>query len=133
MTSDFLGVFLTYLPTYPNQMIYYISLFSKIRCNLTYLRTEKSDVICECSQKEDTIQGGTLFKKIQYAYLSHKSIYKLLTYLIIFQALLNPNVLDMTVSKSMLTSLIQILHGQTLVFGCKEQTPYIYGSGMVMY
>ena len=31
MTSDVLGVFLTYLPTYPNQILYYLSLFSKIR------------------------------------------------------------------------------------------------------
>ena len=30
-------------------MVYYISLFSKIRCSLTYLPTQKSDVICECS------------------------------------------------------------------------------------
>ena len=37
------------LPTYPNQMIYYISLFSKIRWSLTYLPTLKSDVICGCS------------------------------------------------------------------------------------
>ena len=43
----FLGIF--DLPTYPNQMIYYISLFSKIRCSLTYLPTQISDVICECS------------------------------------------------------------------------------------
>ena len=33
----FLGIF--DLPTYPNQMVYYISLFSKIRCSLTYLPT----------------------------------------------------------------------------------------------
>ena len=32
MTSDIFD-----LPTYPNQMFYYISLFSKIRCSLTYL------------------------------------------------------------------------------------------------
>jgi hypothetical protein len=31
----FLGIF--DLPTYPNQILYYISLFSKIRCFLTYL------------------------------------------------------------------------------------------------
>ena len=31
----FLGIF--DLPTYPNQMFYYISLFSKIRCSLNYL------------------------------------------------------------------------------------------------
>ena len=37
------------LPTYPNQMIYYITLFSKIRWSLTYLPTLKSDVICGCS------------------------------------------------------------------------------------
>ena len=37
------------LPTYPNQILYYISLFSKIRCSLTYLPTQKSDVIYECS------------------------------------------------------------------------------------
>ena len=36
MTSDVLGYF---WPTYPNQTIYYISLFSKIRCSLTYLPT----------------------------------------------------------------------------------------------
>ena len=37
------------VPTYPNQILYYISLYSKIRCSLTYLPTWKSDVICECS------------------------------------------------------------------------------------
>ena len=38
MTSDVFWAFLTYLPsTYPNQILYYISLFSKIRCSLTYL------------------------------------------------------------------------------------------------
>jgi hypothetical protein len=31
----FLGIF--DLPTYPNQILYYISIFSKIRCSLTYL------------------------------------------------------------------------------------------------
>ena len=36
MTSDFFGYF---WPTYPNQILYYISLCSKIRCNLTYLPT----------------------------------------------------------------------------------------------
>ena len=30
-------------------MVYYISLFSKIRSSLTYLPTQKSVVICECS------------------------------------------------------------------------------------
>ena len=34
--------------TYPDQMIYYISLFSKIRWSVTYLPTLKSDVICGC-------------------------------------------------------------------------------------
>ena len=29
------------LPTYPNQILYYISLCSKIRCSLTYLPTQK--------------------------------------------------------------------------------------------
>ena len=37
----------TYLPY--NQMVYFIDLFSKIRCSLTYLPTQKSDLICECS------------------------------------------------------------------------------------
>ena len=37
------------LLTYPHQMLYYISLFSKIRWGLTYLPTQKSDVIYECS------------------------------------------------------------------------------------
>ena len=37
------------LPTYPNQILYYISLCSEIRCSLTYLPTQKSDVIYECS------------------------------------------------------------------------------------
>ena len=37
------------LPTYPNQILYYISLCSKIRCSLTYLHTQESDVICECA------------------------------------------------------------------------------------
>ena len=35
MTSDFLGNF--WPTTYPNQILYYISLSSKIRCSLTYL------------------------------------------------------------------------------------------------
>ena len=35
-----------YLTTYPNQILYYISLFSNIRCNMTYLLTKKYDVIC---------------------------------------------------------------------------------------
>ena len=43
----FLGIF--DLPTYPNQILYYISIFSKIRWCLNYLPTSKSDVICECS------------------------------------------------------------------------------------
>ena len=43
----FLGIFDQ--PTYPNQILYYISLFSKIRSTLTYLPTWKSDVICKCS------------------------------------------------------------------------------------
>ena len=43
----FLGIF--DLPTYPHQILYYISLFSKIRWGLTYLPTQKS-VIYECSQ-----------------------------------------------------------------------------------
>ena len=37
------------LPTYPHQILYYISLFSNIRWGLTYLHTQKSDVIDECS------------------------------------------------------------------------------------
>ena len=41
------------LPKYPNQILYYINLFSKIRSSSTYLPTyiptKKSDVICECS------------------------------------------------------------------------------------
>ena len=37
MTSDVFWVLLTYLPTYPNQILYYINLFSKIRCKPTYL------------------------------------------------------------------------------------------------
>ena len=36
----------------PNQILYYISLFSKIRWGLTYLPTQKSDVIYECSLTE---------------------------------------------------------------------------------
>ena len=43
------------LPTYPNQILYYISLFSKIRCSLTYLPTQNSEVICECSIHCDII------------------------------------------------------------------------------
>jgi hypothetical protein len=34
-------------------MVYYISLFSKIRCSLTYLPTQKSDVIYECSPRKN--------------------------------------------------------------------------------
>ena len=49
MTSDVFRSFLTYLPKYPHQILYYISLFSKIRWSLTYLPTQKSDVIYECS------------------------------------------------------------------------------------
>ena len=37
MMSDVFWAFLTYLPTYPNQILYHISLFIKIRCILTYL------------------------------------------------------------------------------------------------
>jgi hypothetical protein len=44
MMSYVFWAFLTYLPT-----LYYIGLFSKIRCSLTYLPTQKSDVIYECS------------------------------------------------------------------------------------
>ena len=47
------------LPTYPHQILYYISLFIKIRWSLTYLPTQKSDVIYECSLND---QYG-LFKK----------------------------------------------------------------------
>ena len=39
------------LPTYPHQILYCISLFSKIWWGLTYLPTQKSDVIYECSHK----------------------------------------------------------------------------------
>ena len=39
-------------PTYPHQILYYISLFSKIRWGLTYLPTQKSDVIYECSHSQ---------------------------------------------------------------------------------
>ena len=39
------------LPTYHHQILYYISLFSKIRWGLTYLPTQTSDVIYECSPK----------------------------------------------------------------------------------
>ena len=39
----------TFLPTSPDPILYYISLFSKIRRSLTYLSTLKYDVICECS------------------------------------------------------------------------------------
>ena len=49
MTSDVFRAFMTYLPTYLHQILYYISLFSKIRWGLTYLPTQKSDVIYECS------------------------------------------------------------------------------------
>ena len=41
------------LPTYPNQILYYISLFSKIRCSLTYLPIKAGHAlriwICGCS------------------------------------------------------------------------------------
>ena len=50
MTSDDFGSFFIYLPTYPKQIIYYMSLFSKIRRSLTYLPTQKSDVIYGWSQ-----------------------------------------------------------------------------------
>ena len=47
----FCGIF--DLPTY--QILYYITLCSKIRCYLpTYLPTQKSDVICECPPREKT-------------------------------------------------------------------------------
>ena len=36
MTSEGFGVF---IPTYPNHILYYISLFCQIRCSLTYLST----------------------------------------------------------------------------------------------
>jgi len=60
MTSDDWVIF--DLPTYPNQMIYYISLFSKIRYTLTYLPTPKSDVICGCSLKENNLKPCQLMK-----------------------------------------------------------------------
>ena len=52
MTLDDFGSSLTYIPSHPNQILYYISLFDKIRLNLTYLPTLKSDVICGCSLKK---------------------------------------------------------------------------------
>ena len=42
------------LPTYPHQILYYISLFSKIRRGLTYLPTQKSGIIYECSLRRST-------------------------------------------------------------------------------
>ena len=61
----FLGIF--DLPTYPNQILYYISLFSKIRCSSTYLPTQKSDVICECSPTRNYICNTLLlFKSFNY-------------------------------------------------------------------
>ena len=35
--------------------MHYISLCSKIRCSLTYLLTQKSDVICECSIGQNSV------------------------------------------------------------------------------
>ena len=55
MTSDVFWENLTYLPTYPHQILYYISLCNKIRWGLTYLPTQKSDVIYECSLTENTM------------------------------------------------------------------------------
>ena len=53
MTSDVFWVFLTYLPTHPNQMVYYILKpvqLDQMQLDLpTYLPTQKSDVICECA------------------------------------------------------------------------------------
>ena len=40
-------------------MVYYIGLFSKIRCSLTYLPTQKSDVIYERSPVQNGHGGLT--------------------------------------------------------------------------
>ena len=67
----FLGIF--DLQTYPNQMVYYISLFSKIRCSLTYLPTQKSDV-------RDVSAGATgataVAPKFSYTYLGNIHIWR---------------------------------------------------------
>ena len=65
MTSDDFQEFLTYLPKYPNEMFWYISLFSKIRCSLTYLHILKSDVICECSPGKNTFVQNNQFRASQ--------------------------------------------------------------------
>ena len=45
-----LQIFFGYFwPTYlPYTFLYYINLFSKISCSLTYIPTQKFDIICEC-------------------------------------------------------------------------------------
>ena len=63
---------------YLNQILYYISLFSKIRCSLTYLPTQKSDVICECSHRKRRIScwkscAEELVRKKQ-AHISSQSV-----------------------------------------------------------
>ena len=51
------------LPTYPHQILYYISLFSKIRWGFTYLLTQKSDVIYECSLMYTNIRELDVIKE----------------------------------------------------------------------
>ena len=75
MTSDVFWVFFD-LPTYPNQMVYYISLFSKIRCTLTYLPTQKSDVIYECSLWCDLIQFLNMSRLVKILWYNLIRFYK---------------------------------------------------------
>ena len=49
MTSDVFWKFLTYLPTLIRYFTTYAYLVKSIRWSLTYVPTQKSDVICECS------------------------------------------------------------------------------------
>ena len=57
ITSDVFEIFLTYLPT--NQIFYYISLFSKIRCSLTYRILTSTNT---CHYSENQVLGVSQFK-----------------------------------------------------------------------
>ena len=67
-------------------MVNYISLFSKIRCSLTYLPNQNSDVTCECSLTDSKDKGATGFSikfsiKVPNTNLETSSNHKILLFL----------------------------------------------------
>jgi hypothetical protein len=50
-------------------MLYYISLFSKIRCSLIYLPTQKSDVIYECSHIGNRMHRDMSWNQLPWEFL----------------------------------------------------------------